>query len=124
VTLLQEFGTSSALDGTIDSAAAAQGWVGCIDDRVDLENGDVSLDGADCVVELLVRGSDELLHASCWVEIHRSVERGDGRDVLHGSECARHAGQASGDAEARELSRIVWLLSRELGMRGYFCASR
>lgn len=93
------------MDGSVDAATSAEGGVGGIDDRVDLQDGDVSLDGADLVVELLVRGWDELLGAGGWAQVHRSVERGDGWDVLHGSERWCHGGEA----EAQQHARDGWL---------------
>ena len=44
-TLLQQAGTGRAVNGTIDTSASEQGGVGRIDDRIDLQRGDVGLNG-------------------------------------------------------------------------------
>lgn len=44
---LEQFGTGGAVDGAVDTAAAEQGFVGGVDDGVDVEGGDVGLDDFD-----------------------------------------------------------------------------
>jgi hypothetical protein len=45
--LRQQAGAGSAMDGTIDATPAEQRGVGGVDDRIDVQPGDVALDDSD-----------------------------------------------------------------------------
>lgn len=49
--LVEEIWACSAVDCAVDAAAAEQGFIGCVDDGVGLELGDVGADEGDSVVE-------------------------------------------------------------------------
>lgn len=53
-TFVEEFRASGTLNGAVNTTTSPQSTVGCIDNGVDLEDSDVTLNGADFVVEALV----------------------------------------------------------------------
>lgn len=53
----QEAAAGGGVDGAVDAAAAEEGFVGCVDDGVEGQGGDVGADEGDFVVEALGRGA-------------------------------------------------------------------
>ena len=85
----EEFAAGGSVDGPVDTAAAEQRFVGCVDDGVDAEFGYVSADEADFVVDGL-RGCWECGCGGRGTEAVELVEEGDGGDFGDVDECGGH----------------------------------
>lgn len=74
----QQTPPGGGVDGAVDAAAAQEGFVGCVDDGVDGEGGDVGADERDFVVEGLGRGVGGA--GGGGGQLVKLVEEGEGGD--------------------------------------------
>ncbi|KAI6773666.1 hypothetical protein HG531_000515 [Fusarium graminearum] len=118
--LLDQVRSCSAVNGAVDTAAAAEGLVGSVDDGVDTEFGDVSSDQTDASVDGIIRrvGSFARWNTRGENRIWISVELSEAGNIADASDA--HCDESPREHESRrravvecddeQLKRIVsWL---------------
>jgi hypothetical protein len=99
--LLSKLGTCSGMDGAIDAGTAKESLVGSIDDGIELQLGDVSLDQADAVIKRGIRSERARGRFGSGRGERRArvpVELGESGNIVESS--GNHCDESSGKHES------------------------